>query len=177
MKKNRLMLLAVAGLGGALLAWIVLGLVFDPETKTAPAAVDDKYCPECGHELPRGLINAKAECPFCKAQGKSVPLGERRGGGSVLRGPVVPTAIIGFAVVLLAVNVVFLVRNRSRARQEEVLYYTNCRKCMRKLRYRERQAGQIARCPLCRALIRFPKPEAAPRSRWPGLLFARIRGR
>jgi hypothetical protein len=177
MKTTRLTRIALITLGVALLAWIVLGLVFNPETKTASAMTDDKYCPECGHELPRGVIAAITECPFCKAQGKDVKIGRARGDGSRLRGPVVPAVLGSAAVVLLAVHVVFLVRHRTKVQQEETLFYINCRKCARKIRYRERQIGQIAKCPLCRTLIRFPEPDVAPKSRWPGALLGRILGR
>jgi hypothetical protein len=42
-----------------------------------------------------------------------------------------------------------------------------CTKCRRRLRYRQRQIGHFAQCPLCGKPIIFPKPRMqAPESRW-----------
>jgi Zn finger protein HypA/HybF involved in hydrogenase expression len=177
MKMTRLTKIGLGALAVGLAAWVVLTLATNDETRIGPAA-DGQHCPECGQELPKGFRGSGSECPYCKASGKSTIVGRGRAdGGSGLRGPAIPLAIVGAAVVLLLVHVVFLVRNRARGQQEEVLFYTNCRKCLRKLRYRERQVGQLAKCPLCHTVIRFPEPEGALKARWPTALFGKILGR
>jgi predicted Zn-ribbon and HTH transcriptional regulator len=177
MKMTRMTWIALGGLGVALVAWAAVALLSDVGTRTGPAVTDNTHCPECGRELPRTVRDAGGECPYCKMQGKSVTVGKGRGGPSALRGPAVPLVFLGIVTALVLIHVAFLVRQRLRGRQEEVLYHTNCRKCMRKLRYRPRQIGQLARCPICRTLIRFPEPEEAARPRWTGALLGKIRRR
>jgi hypothetical protein len=178
MKLTRMTWIALAALGVCLLAWLALALLSSSaDTKSGPAAVDDRHCPECGRELPRTVRDSGGDCPFCKAEGKTVNVAQKRAGKSVLRGPAIPTVLVGAVIALLLVHVFFLLRNRARDRHEEVLYYTNCRKCQRKLRYRERQIGQLAKCPLCHTLIRFPQPAAVSKGRWPAALLGKILGR
>jgi hypothetical protein len=174
MKMTRMIWIALIGLGVAFAAWAAVSLLSGVGTKTGPAVTDNTHCPECGHELPRTVRDAGGECPYCKMQGKSVSVGKGRAGPSALRGPAVPLVFLGIVTVLLLIHVAFLVWHRVRDRQEDILYYTNCRKCMRKLRYRPRQIGQLAKCPICRTLIRFPEPEEAARPRWAGALLGKI---
>jgi hypothetical protein len=177
MKMTRMTTIILIALGVVLLAWVGLTLLTNADTKSAPAAADDRHCPECGRELPKAVRDSGGDCPFCKAQGKTVNVAQRRAGSPILRGPAVPAALVGVVLALLLVHMAFLVRNRVRGRREEVIYHTNCRKCMRKLRYRDGQAGQLAKCPVCRTLIRFPQPDEGPRSRWPTALLGKILGR
>ncbi len=173
MKMTRYTTIGLIALGVALAAWLLVMFVFAPEAKLAPGAADDSHCPECGHALPGRLAETGGECPFCKMQGKTVPVG--RGRRSAARGPAVPLALGGLIGALLVVHGVFLVRQRMAARQQhEDLYYVNCRKCDRRLRYRERQVGQLAKCPACRTVIMFPKLPEAPKSVWPARLFRKL---
>jgi hypothetical protein len=174
MKMTRLTRIGMAALGVGLLAWVGLMLLTTGDTKTGPAVVDEGKCPECGRDLPRSVRDAGGECPFCKLEGKSVDVGKARAGPSLLRGPTIPFAVGGAFVLLLLVHAVFLVRHRAGSQKEEVIYYINCRKCGRRLRYRERQAGRIAKCPLCQTVVLFPKPQEVPRGRWPRLLLGKI---
>jgi hypothetical protein len=163
----------MAALGVGLVVWVVLLLTTGGETKLASGTTDAKHCPECGRELPRNVQESGGECPYCKMEGKSVEVGKRRGGSSALRGPAIPIVLVVLLGLLLLVHGVFLVRQRAAAHKEEELYYVNCRKCDRRLRYRKHQGGQLARCPVCRTLILFPKLEA-PRPRWPARLWGKL---
>jgi ribosomal protein L37AE/L43A len=174
MKMTRWTKVGMAALGAGLVVWVALMLLSGGDTKLAPGKSDDeKHCPECGRELPRRIQEAGGECPFCKMEGKTVLVGRGAPKNSVWRGPAIPIAIASAFGLLLVVNLVFVVRNRRAANKEEELYYVNCRKCRRRLRYRERQAGQVAKCPACRAMILFPKLDA-PRPRWPARLWGKL---
>ena len=175
MKMTRVTRFVLIALAVSLAAWVVLTLVTNSPTEIR-APENPAQCPECGMALPKEVREGGGECPYCKALGKATVIGQRKG-PDVLRGPTVPIALLATAGLLLLVHLVFLVRNRARGQREEVLYYMNCRKCLRKIRYRERQVGQLAKCPLCHALIRFPEPEGAHRARWPAALLGKILGR
>ena len=171
MKLTRANKIALGLLGGALVIWVVLMLFSGGETKKQ-AEVDDKHCPECGHEIPRGVLENGGDCPYCQVQGRKVPVGKARQ-MSLARGPTIPIILISASALLLLVNIVFLVIRRVGGNKDEVLYYVSCRKCGRKLRYRQRQAGHFARCPLCQTVILFPKlPD--PRRRWPAAVLGKI---
>ncbi len=138
---------------------MVLGLgafltgVFDPPQRLGEKKVDPNRCPECNMALSR-YARDKGECLFCHANlpGKSRDLA-RQGQGKVLA-----LILIVLCSLLLLVNAVFFFRGRARKRAlDEELYHLRCRKCDRKIRYRTGQAGQFARCPQCRQMLRFPE--------------------
>jgi hypothetical protein len=176
MKMTRITKLGMAALGAALLAWLGLMLFSDSPTKLAADVTDDTRCPVCGRELPAAVQQAGGDCPFCKADGKSVDVRRARASasGSAWRGPAIPTLLVAALVLLLVVHGVFLVRHRARAAKEDVVYIVSCKKCGRRLRYRERQGGQIAKCPLCQTIILFPKFQDERRRRWPASLLGKI---
>src|SRR5271157_1607782 len=119
MKLTRVTKIGLAALGAGLLLWVVLLLLSGGDTKTG-AVVDDQHCPECGRELPRKVSESGGQCPFCKAEGKTVNAGKgTQGGNAILRGPAIPIAIVSVCVVLLLVNVVFLVRRRVVVNKDE----------------------------------------------------------
>jgi hypothetical protein len=174
MRTTRVTKLGMAALAAGLLAWVVLMLLTGGETKTG-AVQDDRHCPKCGRDLPRAVQESGGECPFCKAEGRNVAAGHGSGGGAaLLRGPAVPAALVCAFVALLLVHAVFLVRHRAGAGREEEIYYVNCRKCERRLRYRKRQAGHLAKCPACLTVIVFPRLSEAPKSPWPARLFEKL---
>ena len=177
MKMTRITKIGMAALAVGLLAWVVLTLFTSGDTRTEAAKLDNGRCPECGQELPQAVKEFGGECPFCKLNGKSVEVGRARAGTSIFRGPAIPTTLVVCFVLLVLVHAVFLVRQRAAANKEDEDYYlVNCRKCGRRLRYRERQVGQLAKCPMCRTVIMFPKlPESE--SRWPRRLLGKLLGR
>jgi DNA-directed RNA polymerase subunit RPC12/RpoP len=78
----------------------------------------------------------------------------------------VPIALVSVLALLLAANILFALRGRRKQVKEETFFHYWCPKCGRKLRYRERQIGRLARCPLCERPIVFPKPAGMPATRW-----------
>jgi len=175
-KKTRLTTIALAALALGLVAWVILWLVTeDSQPKKLPAAKDDRLCPECKNPVPPGLLQTGGECPYCEAKGKSVRVGKGSQETSVWRGPGIPIALGITLALLLVVHAFFLVRQRVAASKiEEDVYIVYCRKCSRRLRYRESQGGQIAKCPICRAVVLFPKIDSTPRPRWPARLLGKL---
>jgi Zn finger protein HypA/HybF involved in hydrogenase expression len=178
MKMTRLTRIGIAALAVAFLVWGGVALLSPPPTKIA-AEKDDRRCPECGHELPLVIQENGGECPYCQAQGKSVKVGKSLGGGSsITHGPAIPIALVSALVVLLGIHGYFMIRRRAAAAKvEEDIYYVNCRKCARKLRYRESQVGRLAKCPICRTLIRFPQLPEESQRRGLGRLLGKLVGR
>ena len=144
----------------ALVVWLglLVGGVFEPK-KLGVKQVDPNRCPHCNHAL-TAYAKQTGECLFCKGE---LPGKDK---GSVVGNRVVPGVLIGLFVVLLTINIVMFIRSRIRAPGEEFFYQTNCRKCGRKVRFRERQCGQIAKCPICRQLMRFPEAPEKPPGPW-----------
>jgi ssDNA-binding Zn-finger/Zn-ribbon topoisomerase 1 len=141
------------------LAWGGFMLATEGSKKTAPVRVEANKCPDCGRSLPKGAQVAR-ECPYCKLDPNAK---KKKWGSQPGRSPVIPAVLGGLFVVLLAVHLGVIFRKRLGAQGEEVLYYWNCPKCQRKLRYRERQVGQASLCPLCRRPLVFPRPEEPER--------------
>ena len=149
---------ALIALGMGLALWLGLTLLSGDSKKTAAARTDKTRCADCGLPLSKSAQQT-GECPYCamKSGGKA----KQSGGGSVASGRAVPITMIGLFVVMLGTHLYALYRKRPSA-VEETLFHMNCRKCDRRVRYREKQVGVLARCPNCRALIRFPEiPEKA----------------
>jgi hypothetical protein len=151
-------------LGGAFVIWLVVTLAFSGSTKRiASAPTDDKHCPTCGRELPRG--GAARECPYCyieykQSGGKSGTLGTRTSS------PVVPIIIVSLIVLLLGANIFVNVRTRMKEREDETYFVYQCAKCSRRIRYREAQFRKPALCPLCKRPFVFPQPYDPHLGRW-----------
>jgi hypothetical protein len=102
-------------------------------------------------------------CPYCTINNGGVP--KKKVESGVLTSPIIPIVLGSIFGILATINVVVIVRSRMNANPEEVFYHINCRKCDRKVRYRDRQINQFARCPACKTLMRFPEPPPQP-TRW-----------
>jgi hypothetical protein len=150
--------------GVALLVWLVLVLlgVFDPPTRVGEKKIDPNRCPACNAPL-SPFAKEKGECLLCHAD---LP-GARKTAAQQVANKYVPAVLIGVFSILLVVNVALAVRAWARQNQPEVIYHMNCGKCGRKIRYRPKQIGQCAQCPLCRKWVRFaePPPEE-PKGMW-----------
>jgi hypothetical protein len=125
---------------------------------------DERYCPHCGRELSKSAI-ASGMCPYClMEEGPEKAKLNRRSGG-ITRGPLIPITLVGIFCALLLTHVVIGLRKRMSGQTDETLYYFTC-PCGRRLRYRRSQGGHLARCPLCRKPLIFPRPEDEPETRW-----------
>jgi len=78
----------------------------------------------------------------------------------------VPITLVSVLALLFAANIILALRGRQKQVKEETFFYYWCPKCNRKLRYRERQIGSLARCPLCERPIVFPRPADMPEKHW-----------
>jgi hypothetical protein len=144
----------------ALVCWIglLIGGVFEPK-KLGVKQVDPNRCPHCNHAL-TAYAKQTGECLFCRGE---LPGKEK---ASVVGSKVIPGVLIGLFVILLTINIVLFVRSITRGNVEEVYYQTQCRKCGRKVRFREHQCGQLAKCPICRQVMRFPVAPEKPPGPW-----------
>jgi hypothetical protein len=148
--------------GGVLFfAWLGLTLLSgDGPKKSGPARVDDSACPDCGRPLTR-QAKTTGECPFCKMEDPTMQKKKARlsgGGGLPFSSRWIAVGIVVTFVLLLVANVAVFVRTAlTRKTPGDDLLHMNCRKCDRRVRYRLRQAGALARCPSCLSLIRFPE--------------------
>jgi hypothetical protein len=152
-------------LGGALVIWLILTIsVASSSTRTERAVIAKNdgrpRCPECGREIP----SAGADCPFCQLNVEGTK-GKGKSGGIRARNWRVPATLLGTFLTMLAVYLGLLYRRRRLTIKEEALFHMHCRKCSRKIRYRESQIGRPALCPICRSPILFPKP-AGLKPRW-----------
>jgi len=153
-KFSRLTKIGLVVLGGALLVWLVITLAFSSTTKrTASVATDDKHCPICGRELPRG--GAARECPYCYLEYKQSG-GTKGSLGVKGTGTTVPIVLVSLIVLLLGANIFVNVRARLKERKDETYYVFQCPKCARRIRYRAAQFRKPALCPLCKRPFVFP---------------------
>ena len=154
---------AMVVVGVAAVFWLGLllsGALDSPKHLGERKKVDPNRCPHCDHAL-TPYARELGQCLFCKGDlpGKESASSPRSTGIAV--------TLVSLFLVLLAVNVAFLVRRmRGKKPQEEEVHHLYCRKCGRKIRYRTGQAGQLARCPMCRQLVRFPEPPAPEKRPW-----------
>ena len=155
---------------GGVLCVALLGLTLfarDAPTKTGPARADDSTCPDCGRPL-TSQAKATGECLFCKMEDPTMQKKKKRlagGGGTFQSGKLAVGMVAAFATLLLA-NVVVFIRGRwMQKKTGDELHYMNCHKCDRRVRYRVRQVGVLARCPSCLTLIRFPELQVE-KGRW-----------
>jgi hypothetical protein len=165
MQLSRFTRVGLVAVGVMLVGWVALKLVVSGSgTRTGPAKVDPTRCPNCGRPLP-GYAQVTGECPYCQIEQGGGRKTKAR--GSAVTSSTTLPAVLGCAfVLLLALHVGLLLRSRVGRGGEEVCYFTNCRKCGRKLRYRDHQVGHLARCPLCRDLVRFPEPPGKAGGLW-----------
>jgi hypothetical protein len=165
-------LIGMGVVGAGIVVWVVVMLVLESGGKKTAAVADANHCPVCGKELPPAY-QGTGECPYCaanKAAGKATVQTSK----GVSRNLVVPGILGGLFAILLGTHVALLIRNRKIAAAPEELYYFQCPKCKRKMRFREKQAGRLGACPLCRRPIVFPrldKPENGwiKMKRWLGI--------
>lgn len=163
---SRFTKIGMAAVAVLFLAWVGLN-VFTSNQATRSAAVkqDETHCPNCGRELPKSAI-AAGECPYCLIEQGPAKAKIRRRGDADPSSPVAPIILVSLFCCLLATHVVLLVRQRVVGRKEGEVFYLNCPQCGRRIRYRESQAGHLARCPLCRRPLVFPRPAAGPDKPW-----------
>jgi predicted Zn-ribbon and HTH transcriptional regulator len=153
----------MAVVGVAFLAWLSVTLITGSQSKRKKALVTDpNRCPVCGRELPSGY-RGTGKCPYCQIEHASDP---ESAASESTPSAIIPIILISAFCLLLGIHATLFVRARISSEREEVLYYTECRKCHRRIRYRESQIGKIALCPLCKKPIFFPKPEEIIESRW-----------
>jgi uncharacterized paraquat-inducible protein A len=155
MKLSRYTMLGMVGVGILLIVWIGLMLFSgSSQKKIGPAKEDLTHCPDCGM-----LLNKAGECPKCMAEEGVEAYRAKRANKGAATNPTIAFVLAAIFVVLVAVHAAVVLRGWSVRGKDEDLYYIHCRKCGRKLRFRERQIGHIGRCPLCQTPIRFPHPE------------------
>jgi ribosomal protein L37AE/L43A len=163
LKLSRANKIAMIAVGALLVVWLGLTLFSaSVSDKAGPGKVDDSVCPDCGRKWTSKAAQASGECNFCRAE-KGAAYVPKKQRDSWTNSPTIPFTLLGLFVLLLAVHVGLLVRSRVKVPTEQALYHVNCGKCGRKLRYREKQIGHLARCPLCQKPLRFPSPPTAPR--------------
>jgi DNA-directed RNA polymerase subunit RPC12/RpoP len=158
--------LVVAGV--LLAAWLGLTLFAENVSTRTAASIDrPDTCPNCGRKVTDESMQRNL-CPYCLMQNAGDPERAkiRKDSSGVAWGRSIARILIGSVIVLLLANVGVAVYTRQKQRKEEFLFYYNCPKCSRKLRYRESQIGRLAKCPLCERPIVFPRPTDMPETRW-----------
>jgi hypothetical protein len=165
MKLSRFTQIGMAVLAAILVVWLVLTLASSGgQKKSGPSLiVDDKHCPICGQELPKG--GSARDCPYCLLESKKEG-GKPYAGKSTGPNPVVPIVLGVLFVLLIGANIFVNVRSRWKERQDETYYLFQCVKCSRRIRYRQSQFGKPALCPLCKRPFVFPRPDDAHLSPW-----------
>ena len=164
-KLSRFTKFGMAGLGALFLAWLGLVLFADTESKRTEAIVkDEQSCPTCGRPLTRAAIENNV-CPYCLLE-QGPDKAKIRKPSSFAASKGVPIAIVCIFALLLVANIALSMRGRFSRGKEETFFHYKCPKCSRRLRYRQRQIGRLARCPLCERPIVFPRPTNMPETRW-----------
>jgi predicted Zn-ribbon and HTH transcriptional regulator len=164
MKMSRLTKIGMGVVGGAFLVWLCVTLLTAGQSKKKTALVTDPTrCPVCGRELPNGY-QGTGKCPYCEMEHMADP--QSGAASESTTSPVIPIILVSAFCLLLAIHVTLFVRARISGEREEVLFHTECRKCHRRIRYRESQIGKVALCPLCKKPVFFQKPEEIFESRW-----------
>jgi phage FluMu protein Com len=161
MKLSRDLKLGLAGVGLVLL--LCLGLLIfatSGPTKTGPSrAVDPTVCEYCGKKLPKS-----GDCLSCIAEMGLDKYHAKRESHYWFNSPIIAEVVIGLVCILLVVYITLLWRRRAAQPLEEVYYTIHCRKCGRKLRYRNSQVNHFGKCPICQKPILFPKPPEEPKT-------------
>lgn len=163
MKLSQYTKVGMVAAGLLLVVWIGLVIFRDNSAKkVGPAKEDVTHCPDCGM-----LLNKAGECPKCLAEEGMEAYRAKRANKGMANSPVLAYLVGGVFVVLVTVYLLTVLRRWYGRDKEEDLYYVHCRKCGRKLRFRERQIGHVGRCPLCQTPVRFPHPEEQTKgNRW-----------
>lgn len=133
-----------------------------------PEARKEKFCPDCGRELPASAIESQ-ECPFCKIDPrKNANAGEkpkvlRNAGPSVSveqvshnKGLMATLGVIGLCVVMQLTY--YTIRYLKKPKAEPTFHF-KCFYCARKLRFRLSQVGRVGLCPGCQNRFKFPTPK------------------
>jgi len=167
-KINTALLLKIgaAGAGAVLVAWLVLALFLSTESPKSKSVSDENHCPDCGRQLPKAYVGT-GQCPYCELEAltKGKPAKPKRGYGSGAFNPLVPGSLIALLSILGGIHLGLAYRKRRAQVEDLPRFYFSCPKCKRKLRYRARQGGKFAMCPLCHGPIIFPKVPP-PEKRW-----------
>jgi hypothetical protein len=153
----------ILGAAGLVLLLVIGLIVFATSGSTKIAKVaDPNVCEFCGRLLP-----ASKECLTCIGEMGRDAYEAKRERKYWYNSPLIATVVISLLCVLVLSHIsILLWRHRGR-QKAEVYYHTRCKKCGRKLRYRESQANRLGKCPLCQKPLIFPKPPEAPKvSRW-----------
>ena len=146
-------------------AWMGLTFFAESESKRTEAVVSEqKRCPTCSRPLSQTAIERNV-CPYCLLE-QGEEAAKIRKERSFATSKAIPITLVSVLALLLVANIIFALRGRQKQVKEETYFYYWCPKCSRKLRYRERQIGSLARCPLCERPIVFPKPAGMPDTRW-----------
>jgi hypothetical protein len=165
MKPTRITAVGMGVLILCLMIWLLLTLIGDGQTKTGPSQTDDKHCPACGRELPATALSSD-DCPYCKLENNAGGGQAKPSGGTAARPNIAVGACLSVAFVfLLGLHIFLALRRRTSKYTDETLYHTSCTNCARRLRYKPKQIGHAAQCPLCRRMLVFPKPDKAPHRR------------
>ena len=159
MKLSRATKWSITALG--LLLLLFLGLTIyatTGSTKTKPV-VNPNVCEYCG-----GQLNKNRECTKCIGELGLEKYRAKRESKYWYNSPVVATTIITLLCVLILVHIGLNWRKFAWRKKAEAFYHVNCRKCGRKLRYRESQINRLGKCPMCQKTLHFPQPIAEPRT-------------
>jgi hypothetical protein len=124
-----------------------------------PPGEERKLCPDCGKELPSG-----GECPYCLLQKREKSGGKAQTAEPTSRlGRYLAWSLVGFTVLLGAVHLALIARQRRRdlRSEEDEQLKTKCPYCKRRVRFPAHLAGTSGSCPTCKKRIPF-KPIADP---------------
>src|SRR5215471_17641709 len=110
MKKSNITKIGMMAVAVLLLAWLVLTLTTNSNTKLE-GVEDPTKCPECGRPLPTSA-QVEGVCPYCAAEKGEENARFKRKGQSLSTSPVIPITLVCLFCVLLAVHVGLIVRNR-----------------------------------------------------------------
>jgi hypothetical protein len=162
MKLSRTHQLILGGAGLVLLLVIGLALFAVSGSKTFGKIEDPNVCEFCGRPLPQSKI-----CLPCVAEMGRDAYEAKRENKYWYNSPLIATVVISLLCILLVTHISILLWKRRGLKTEEVYYHTRCKKCGRKLRYRQSQINRLGKCPLCQRPLVFPKPPETPKvSRW-----------
>ena len=159
---------ALAGLASVLA--VVFGLLLfaaGGNNKKAAGIVDNTVCEFCGKKLPKSGL-----CPSCIAQMGLESYQAKRESKYWYNSPLIANIIVSLLCVLAVTYIGVTLRTFSKRKKVEVTYNTRCKKCGRKLRYRDSQIDHVGRCPLCHHPMRFPKPTPITKSS----VWSKVRG-
>lgn len=171
MKLSRATKYGIAGLGVVLLLCLGLTIFATSGSTKSTAIVDPTVCEYCGKKL-----NKSGECSKCMAEMGAEKYRAKRESKNWYNSPAIATSIISILCVLIAVHIGLTLWKLSKRKKAEVFFHVHCKKCGRKLRYRESQINRLGKCPLCQKALHFPQPLVEPKpSVWKKLTWRKIR--